>query len=603
MSSHMKHAFLILAHNNFSSLKRLVSQLDHDDNDIFVHFDKKIANPPELTARSAGLFAVDDRIDVRWGDLSVVMAEFSLFRTALEHGPYARYHLLSGVDICLKDNGSIHDFFDRYPDREFIGYTLTELTPELLRKAGRWHLFPESFRDAPIWKKAIRHAFIRLQELVRYRRNKDVDLKKGSQWVSVTHAMATLFVSNREWVTKHFSHTFCSDEIVFQTLCWNSPFRNSIYSLENDGKGCARAISWFDGCMKQWSDSQIEQLAANPECQFARKYTNAASVSVLIPAYNAQATLPHTLDSILAQDYPHIEVCLVNDCSTDGTLAIIDRYRSRFEAAGMSLSSKSNSSNSGAAATRNSVLDLATGDYVMFVDADDTLLPGAVGKAVQLAEDSNSDITGWNWRLESDNTVRTMRQPVCPTPCEALKCLMAGAMRWNLWLFMFRRELFRDFRFTPGMDMGEDMLCVLSLMNRAERFAQTPDVLYSYVQTGASISRTMSQRNISQVTANVERFQEILLADNRFGIPPRFTDYLKLNIKLPLLVSENNDDYLCWDKWFSESNRRILSNTRLPLRTRLLECLAWWRMWPLVRLYNRMVYGFAYTRLFRKNRE
>ena len=598
----MKHAFLILAHNNFCSLTRLVDQLDHTDNDIFIHFDSKISTIPELASNNAGLFITNNRIDVRWGDISVVMAEFSLFQEALEQGPYARYHLLSGVDICLKSNQEIHTFFDNYSDKEFIGYTLTELNPELLRKAGRWHLFPRSFRDAPLWQKAVRHTFIRFQEMTGHIRNKDIELKKGSQWVSVTHAMANLFVSSKDWVTEHFSHTFCSDEIVMQTLCWNSPLKDNIYNLEDDGKGCARAISWFDGCMKQWSSSQIKEFALKPEYQFARKYSNAATVSVIIPVYNAQSTLPHSLDSILEQDYPHIEICVVNDCSTDSTQAVIDNYMSKFEAKGFNVRALVHEFNSGAAATRNSALDLASGDYIMFLDADDSLLPGAVSKAVSMAEDCNSDIVGWNWRLESEDTSRVMRQPICHNPEEALKCLMAGTMRWNLWLFMFRRELFHDFRFTPGMDMGEDMLCVLSLMNRADIFAQTSDTLYSYIQTESSISRTMSQHNIDQVTANVKQLQTILTEDNRFGIPPRFIDYLKLNIKLPLLVSENKDDYLCWGNWFSESDRRIISNRRLPLRTRLLECLAWWRMWPLVRLYNRIVYGFAYSRLFGKNR-
>lgn len=599
----MKHAFLILAHNNFCSLKRLIAQLDYSGNDIFVHFDSKTDALPTLCTNHSRLFIVDDRVDVHWGDISVVLAEYSLFNSALEHGPYARYHLLSGVDICLKDNRDIHSFFDSHPDKEFIGYTLTELNSELLRKAGRWHLFPDSFRDAGIIRKAIRHAFIRCQELVHYRRNKDIDLKKGSQWVSVTHNMASLFISKKEWVTKHFSHTFCSDEIVMQTLCWNSPLRDNIYTLEDDGKGCARAISWFDGCMKQWTDRQIEELAEIPEYQFARKYANAATVSVLIPAYNAMSTLPHTLESILAQDYPHMEVCIVNDCSQDGTQSVIDHYSEKFKSKGFKFKSLTHNTNSGAAATRNSALELASGDYIMFVDADDTLLPESVYTAVSLAEDCNSDIVGWNWHLESSDTTRFMRQPRCSCPKEALKCLMAGTMRWNLWLFLFRRTLFSSFRFTPGMNMGEDMLCVLTLMNRAERFAQTEKALYLYTQTDTSISRTMSQLNIRQVTANVEKLQSVMNEDNHYNIPSRFIDYLKLNIKLPLLVSQNKDDYLCWGKWFCESNSKIPFNTRLPLRTRILQCLAWWKMWIPVRLYNKLVYGYAYARLFKKREE
>ena len=173
----MKHAYLILAHNEWALLLTLVSCIDDERNDIYIHIDAKVGSLPEVSVQKAGLYFIGERVDVRWGDLSVVEAEYALFSEAVKNGPYAYYHLLSGVDLPLKSQDYIHAFCDANQGKEFIGYTFTEITPEVVRKARRWHLFPKSFRK----RNALRAAFLRFQELFGIYRNLDVDFKKGTQ--------------------------------------------------------------------------------------------------------------------------------------------------------------------------------------------------------------------------------------------------------------------------------------------------------------------------------------------------------------------------------------------------------------------------------------
>jgi len=269
----MKHAYLILAHNEFGMLQRLVSEIDDPRNDIFIHIDKKVEDLPEITTESSTITFVSNRIDVRWGDLSVVEAEYSLFEEAVEQGPYSYYHLLSGVDRTLKNQDYIHDFFDKNPGKEFIGFTFTEITPEVRRKAMRWHLFPKEFRETSFIKKALRAGFLRIQEVFGYTRNRNIAFTKGSQWVSITDEMAKLFLDSKDWVMKTFTHTFCSDEMVMQTLCWNSPLKEKIWCSNDDAKGCMRAISWKDGVMTNWSEDDY-LLLKESDFLFARKFTS-----------------------------------------------------------------------------------------------------------------------------------------------------------------------------------------------------------------------------------------------------------------------------------------------------------------------------------------
>ncbi len=273
----MKHAFLILAHNEFDVLRRLVSCLDDARNDIFIHFDKKVATLPDIRTQHAGLMILENRVDVRWGAPNMVEAEFALFESATARGPYQYYHLLSGVDLPIKSQDFIHDFFDRHDGQEFIGYTWTEMPRDFARKVQCWHLFPEDFKNRNLVKRALRAAFLRLQELLGIKRNRDVDFKKGSQWVSITEGMAQYFLEHRNWVRDTFRNTFCCDELVMQTLCWMSPYRMNIHSLKSDGEGCARAINWRESqiggemVLQDWSEADYQLLKDSPAL-FARKF-------------------------------------------------------------------------------------------------------------------------------------------------------------------------------------------------------------------------------------------------------------------------------------------------------------------------------------------
>lgn len=272
----MKHAYLIIAHNDFILLSYLVAALDDVHNDIFIHLDKKVADMPILTVRHARLFFTKQRIDVRWGDRSVVEAEYVLFAEAVQQGVYGYYHLLSGVDMPLKKQIDIRRFFDQHKGKEFIGFSQYDYTKEVQRKVHRYHFFPKDFKPVGgienLLKRAFRFLSMRVQEVTGYQRNKAIDFKKGTQWVSVTHAFVEYLLSKKRAVMKTYHHTFCSDEIYKQTLCWHSPFRFNIYHPTNEEAGCLRKVGWTNGRIKDWTEDDYEQLMES-NALFARKFS------------------------------------------------------------------------------------------------------------------------------------------------------------------------------------------------------------------------------------------------------------------------------------------------------------------------------------------
>ncbi len=227
-----RHAYLILAHKNFGQLRKLAGLLDDPRNDIYVHVDRKSASSPEEWLRGACKYSrlslISPRISVSWGGVSIMRTELALLKAATQAGHYDYYHLLSGMDLPIKDQDTIHDFFDRHSGTEFINYWNFKKTT-----ASRFHyytLFPEG--AGHFLTNLANNIFKGLQMAVGYRINRDVDFRFASQWFSITDALARYVLSREEWLERVFRHTNTCDEIFLATLVWNSPFRERLYVKE-----------------------------------------------------------------------------------------------------------------------------------------------------------------------------------------------------------------------------------------------------------------------------------------------------------------------------------------------------------------------------------
>ncbi len=115
--------------------------------------------------------------------------------------------------------------------------------------------------------------------------------------------------------------------------------------------------------------------------------TATVTISVIIPVFNGAETIAETLDSVLAQTWPNWEIIVVNDGSTDSTLAILEAYQQqhpelddRFQLL--------NFMNSGVSLSRNRGLAVARGDYIAFLDGDDLWTPGKLQRQWQALQDT-----------------------------------------------------------------------------------------------------------------------------------------------------------------------------------------------------------------------
>lgn len=209
-----RHAYLIMAHNNFATLQNLIHAIDDNRNDIYVHIDAKSPAIPGLVSNHSNLKIIDKRIDVQWAHISQVKAEYALLGEAASKGGYSYYHVVSGSHYPLKSQQEIHDYFDTLGSRSVV-MSLFYTEVDLMHKLGNRHLFLANAVNGSGLRHRVNNflwrLLLRLQKESKSRKER---LFKGkfSQWVSLSSTDMGAVMAMRDQVLKEFRHAFCSDE-------------------------------------------------------------------------------------------------------------------------------------------------------------------------------------------------------------------------------------------------------------------------------------------------------------------------------------------------------------------------------------------------------
>lgn len=255
-----RHAYLIIAHNNFTQLQTLLDLLDDPRNDIYLHIDKKSQNVPVFTTKHAGL-TMEERMNVMWGGYSQIACELALMETA-GRGHYDYYHLLSGIDLPLKTQDQIHAFFRENGGREYIDFDREACESRSFRIRTRYyHLLQNYAGSSPkTWNRILRvlnWAMVHVQKFFRVERKEQLRQYKGANWFSITDELVQYVLGQKELVRQQLSHTFCADEVFLQTLAMASPRREYIV---ND---FLRAIDWQRGDPYVYRAEDVPALLAS----------------------------------------------------------------------------------------------------------------------------------------------------------------------------------------------------------------------------------------------------------------------------------------------------------------------------------------------------
>lgn len=232
----MKHAWLIIAHNEFDVLQQLVSLLDYEKSDFFIHIDKKVKKLPTFMVDKGRLFVLNHRVDVRWGSVSQIETELLLLETAFKQGPYDHYHILSGTHLPLKSAEEMIRFYNRHPGEEVMRVWPTD-TGDADFKLRRYHFPLRHFKyGRPLQRRICQltwQGVIKVQKILDIRHLKEESFVKTDNWLSLSEKACAFLVEHKDSILHKYKWSFCGDEYFVATELTKQPDLFKIYNCSN----------------------------------------------------------------------------------------------------------------------------------------------------------------------------------------------------------------------------------------------------------------------------------------------------------------------------------------------------------------------------------
>ena len=268
-------------------------------------------------------------------------------------------------------------------------------------------------------------------------------------------------------------------------------------------------------------------------------------ISIIIPVYNVEKYLGKCLDSVICQTLDDIEIICINDGSTDKSYEILNAYARKDKRIVVI-----NNKNNGAAQARNDGLDIANGQYIMFVDGDDYLKPWACETAYKKITSSHSDIGIFSHlNEENSNCIESSKNGLIKKYSDDSSLTDYSCFQIFIWDKIYKKSFLdrNNIRFEQDVKTSEDTIwcwCCL-LKNPKYCFIEQPLYVYRINHCGAATNdfKTCIKNDITAV--------------KKFHDMPVFRS-LQLDIKLKIISAFCKGALCYWNNFYKFSQRKIL---------------------------------------------
>ena len=326
---------------------------------------------------------------------------------------------------------------------------------------------------------------------------------------------------------------------------------------------------------------------------------NEKLISVIVPIYNVSKYISRCIESILAQKYNNIEIILINDGSTDESGKICDEYAKK------DLRIKViHKKNEGVSKTRNYGIDIANGEYITFIDADDyiekdmyfdmmniqhlNVIPDIVTSGYYYETEAGKIFDSSNINHELYDILNSEN---------AFNEIFSGRFGAYIWNKLFKKELLDEFkiRFEPQIYSGEDLLFVCECISNAKNIVHCNQNYYHYVKRKDSV--TNSKFNSKLLSSRLAYEKIIKIAENK--LPKSFID-----VKVCESFEICN---LIYKLHFCEEDKELEKEYRKLLKKNKKEIFSKNNVSKKINLINKMMYincdiGILVWKLYKKYR-
>ena len=327
--------------------------------------------------------------------------------------------------------------------------------------------------------------------------------------------------------------------------------------------------------------SEIQQ-----EIQLKNQPSALPLISIIIPVYNAAKFLDQTINSCLKQDYPHLEIILINDGSTDDSKNICEKYQKSSATTPSSSILFFDRTHQGVSATRNFGLDHFSGEFFSFLDADDLLADNFISTLYALAKENNLDYitSGYQRFVGNIPTSETQNPASTKSSRESLRIydksdfyrqLLDLNSGYNFCHMKLMSKSLRHIRFDESLSVAEDALYNFKILNELNSFGATSAPLYFYRVHQNSTVRTFTEDYVEKYRKSLQKIGNYL-QENQGDLYQKYQNYFYAFAATHLFFILAN---FCCHKDNKNQLKSIKSLYKIPLFSRAIY-LAPLRLFP-----------------------
>lgn len=247
-------------------------------------------------------------------------------------------------------------------------------------------------------------------------------------------------------------------------------------------------------------------------------------MSLIIPIFNSENTIERCLDSIISQNTDKIEIILINDGSTDKSVSIVEHYISTRSDIRILLYHKKNG---GAASSRNFGLSKASGEFIWFIDGDDTIDKNALSQLYDILTNENADIIYFNYvrkYVNCEEIIHVNKYHNLPLDCSFI---LQACGPWNL---IVKKLYYNKINFSfPQNMIYEDLGSISTLVLHTDKIKFVDSVLYCYIQNAFSVMRNgkrQFQNNYDDIYKAISFILKKFKQENKFDIYIKELEFL-----------------------------------------------------------------------------
>lgn len=280
-------------------------------------------------------------------------------------------------------------------------------------------------------------------------------------------------------------------------------------------------------------------------------------VSILVPIYKVAAFIEKCARSLFEQTFDSLEYIFVNDCTPDDSIEILRRVIAEYPHRQNQIKIIHHEHNTGIAAVRNTLLENASGEYIIFVDSDDWVDIKMAEEMYEKAIETGADIIAADYYLDSPGGPYYQHDSYSTDTLTNLKKLILQEIVPILWKYCVKRDLYisNKIHFAKGINAAEDYIVGIQLFYYAgDRFSILPKAYYYYAQYNPNNYSKLSKQNIQDRILAVSQVESFLQEKGILQKVKKELEGKKFIVKKAFLLDDEYQDFSRWSHTFPEAN-------------------------------------------------